>query len=85
MRKSRKAAATPDEVELFRATVSDATPLPAHGRARHERPLPPPIPSQRLRDDRQTLEDSLSRHDPWDAGAETGEELCYLRSGVGTQ
>ena len=85
MKKSRKAGATPDEVELFRASVSDVTPLPGHGRARHDLPPPQPIPAQRLRDDRQTLEQSLSHQVPWDAGTETGEELCYLRNGVGMQ
>ena len=85
MRKPRKAAATPDEVDLFRASVSDVTPLPGHGRAGPERPLPQPIPAQRLRDDRQTLKDSLSHLDPWDAGFETGEELSYLRNGVAAQ
>ena len=85
MRKSRKAAVTPDEVELFRASMSDVTPLPSHDRARHERPLPQPIPVQRLRDDRETLQDSLSHQIPWDAGMETGEELCYLRNGVSAQ
>jgi DNA-nicking Smr family endonuclease len=85
MRKSRKPAATPDEVELFRASVSDVTPLPRHDRAQHVRPLPQPIPTQRLRDDRETLQDSLSHRVPWDDGMETGEELCYLRNGVGAQ
>jgi DNA-nicking Smr family endonuclease len=85
MKKSRKAAATPDEVELFRATVSDVTPLPGHGRVRHELPPPEPVPAQRLRDDRQTLKDSLSHEHPWDAGIETGEELCYVRQGLGAQ
>jgi DNA-nicking Smr family endonuclease len=85
MRKPRKPALTPDEVELFRASMSDVTPLPRHDRARHERPLPQPIPAQRLRDDRETLQDSLSDRIPWDAGMETGEELCYVRNGVGAQ
>jgi DNA-nicking Smr family endonuclease len=85
MRKPRKPAATPDEVELFRASMSDVTPLPGHDRARHERPLPQPIPAQRLRDDRETLQDSLSHRIPWDAGMETGEELSYVRNGVGAQ
>ena len=85
MRKLRKAAATPDEVELFRASVSDVMPLPGPGRVRHELPPPQPVPAQRLRDDRQTLKESLSHQHPWDAGAESGEELCYLRHGVGTQ
>ena len=85
MRKPRKPGPTPDEVELFRASMSDVTPLPSHDRARHERPLPQPIPAQRLRDDRETLQDSLSHRIPWDAGMETGEELCYLRNGVSAQ
>lgn len=85
MKKPRKATVTPDEVELFRASVSDVTPLPGHGRARPERPLPQPIPAQRLRDDRQTLEESLSNQDPWDSGIETGEELSYVSNGVGAQ
>jgi DNA-nicking Smr family endonuclease len=85
MKKTHKAAATPDEVELFRASVSDVTPLPGHGRARPERALPQPVPAQRLRDDRQALKDSLSHPDPWDAGIETGEELSYVRNGVGAQ
>ena len=54
-------------------------------RTEHDRPLPPPIPEQRLRDDRETLKDSLSSAGPWDAGLETGEELCHLRNGVGEQ
>jgi len=85
MRKSRKPAATPDEVELFRASMSDVTPLRSHDRAQHARPLPQPIPAQRQRDDRKTLQESLSHRIPWDAGMETGEELCYLRNGVGAQ
>jgi len=85
MRKPRKAGATPDEVVLFRASVSDVTPLPGHGRTRHELPRPQPVPAQRLRDDRQALKESLSHANPWDAGIETGEELSYLRNGVGTQ
>lgn len=83
MSKARKSAATPDEVELFRSSVSDVTPLPGPRRVRSEPPLPQPVPAQRLRDDRQTLKESLSHQPPWDAGAESGEELCYLRNGVG--
>jgi DNA-nicking Smr family endonuclease len=59
--------------------------LPAPGRAEHKRQLPPPIPQQRLRDDREALKDSLGSGSPWDAGMETGEELNYLRNGVSPQ
>jgi DNA-nicking Smr family endonuclease len=85
MKKPRKPAIPPDEAELFRAHVLDVIPLATPHRTEHGRPLPQPIPKQRLRDDRQTLEDSLSFESPWDAGLETGEELCYLRNGVGEQ
>ena len=40
-----------------------------------------PIPEQRLRDERETLKDSLSDHNAWEAGHETGEELHFLRPG----
>ena len=85
MRKPRKAAANPDERELFRASVSDVIPLPERGRAQHEPPPPRPIPVQRLRDNRQALKDSLGDPVPWEAGGETGEELSFARSGVGAQ
>jgi DNA-nicking Smr family endonuclease len=84
MKKSRKPI-PPEEAELFRASVLDVVPMPAPDRTEHERPLPQPVPAQRLRDDRETLRDSLSPELPWDAGLETGEELCYLRNGVGEQ
>ena len=85
MKKPRKPAIPHEEAELFRAHVLDVTPLATPRRAEHERPLPAPIPEQRLRDDRQALQDSLSAESPWDAGLETGDELCYLRNGVGEQ
>jgi DNA-nicking Smr family endonuclease len=85
MKKPRKPAISPDEAELFRASVADVIPLADKARIEPQRPLPQPIPAQRLRDNREALRDSLSDQNPWDAGAETGEELCYLRNGVGTQ
>jgi DNA-nicking Smr family endonuclease len=85
MSRPRKPAVAPDEVELFRASMSGVTPLPSHGRAQHARPLPQPVPAQRQRDDRKALQESLSHRIPWDAGMETGEELSYLRNGVGAQ
>lgn len=85
MKKPHKPAISPDEAELFRASVADVIPLTDKARIEPQRPLPQPIPAQRLRDDREALRDSLSDQNPWDAGAETGDELCYLRNGVGTQ
>ena len=85
MKKPRKAALPPDEAELFRASVSDVTPLPPLGKVEHDRPRPRPVPEQRLRDDRDALDDSLSDSIPWDAGIETGDELSYARNGIGQQ
>jgi len=85
MKKSRKATVQPGDAELFRASVSDVTPLPLPRKVEHDLPLPRPIPTQRLRDDREALVDSLSDHIPWDAGSETGDELSYARNGIGTQ
>ena len=84
-KKPRKLAIPSEEAELFRAHVLDVVPLPAPARAQHERPLPRPIPEQRLRDNRATLKESLAPEPAWDTGTETGEELCYLRNGVGGQ
>ena len=85
MKKTRKPAIHPDEASLFRASVSDVTPLPRPEKAELERSLPRPVPSQRLRDDRQALRDSLSDTMAWDAGMETGDELSFARNGIGPQ
>jgi DNA-nicking Smr family endonuclease len=85
MKKPRKPSVSPDDVSLFRASVSDVTPLRRAEKVEHERPLPRPIPTQRLLDDQETLKDSLSDALPWDAGMETGEELSYARNGIGPQ
>ncbi|MES2355150.1 MAG: Smr/MutS family protein [Pseudomonadota bacterium] len=75
---------TPPDSELavFRAAVADVIPVSPVPRVLHHRPKPPPIPIQTLRDEKQALVDSLSDHDPWADGFETGEELCFLRSGL---
>jgi DNA-nicking Smr family endonuclease len=85
MKRTRKPALHPDDAVLFRASMSDVTPLPRPQRVEHQPPLPRPVPEQRLRDNRDTLKDSLSDHHPWDAGMETGDELLYARNGVGSQ
>jgi DNA-nicking Smr family endonuclease len=73
------------ETELFRASVTDVTPLARANRAVLERPRPQPLPTQRLRDDREALAASLSGDDAWDSGIETGEELVFLRPGLPAQ
>ena len=69
---------------MFRAFVSDVTPLPRSQKVEHEGKRPRPIPAQRLRDDREALRESLSDLEPWEAGSETGEELAYARNGIGS-
>ena len=85
MKKARTSAVHPDEASLFRASMSDVTPLSRPKRVEHARSLPRPVPAQRLRDNRETLVDSLSDQHPWDAGMETGDELLYARNGIGSQ
>ena len=58
MKKPRKPAIPAEDAELFRASVSDVTPLPPLAKVQHA-PLPArPIPAQRLRDDAE-LHDAL--------------------------
>ena len=85
MKKPRKPAVHPDDANLFRASVSDVTPLLRPAKAEFDRPLPRPVPAQRLRDNREALMESLSDQIPWDAGMETGEDLAYTRNGIGAQ
>lgn len=82
-RTHRPVAETRDE-DLFRASVSDVTPL-RHARKAPERPRPRPLPVQRLLDERAALRESLGDHDAWEMGLDTGEELSFVRHGVGAQ
>ena len=85
MKKTRKAPISADDVSLFRASVADVTPLGRAEKVEHPRELPRPVPTQRLLDDLETLRDSLSDRLPWDPATETGEELNYIRNGIGIQ
>ena len=73
----------PDDLDAFRAWVADVKPLASRNQAHLPRQQPKPVATQRLRSERQTLADSLSDQDAWEAGFETGEELHYVRNGVG--
>ncbi len=81
----RRSPATERAEPGLSALLADVTPLPRVNRALIERPRPRPIPEQRLRDDLETLKESLSDGSPWDQGLESGEELVYMRPGVSPQ
>ena len=74
-----------DNGDVFAKLFSNVTPLPAHNRAVHAPARPKPVPEQRLRDEQAALTDTLSDHITWDIGAETGDELAYLRNGLSQQ
>ena len=77
-----KPGAMTDEAEVFRMSIGDVTPLLRPGKVAHRRPLPHPLPLQRLNDERQALLESLE--DPTgDPDFETGEELNFARNGIG--
>lgn len=72
----------PGSDAALQALFADVTPLPAGNRVKHDKPRPRPVPDQRLRDEREILDETLSDWTPWDAGIETGEELIFVRPGV---
>lgn len=65
--------------------MKDVTPLPDSGHVVHARKPPAPIPAQRLEDDRQVLQDSLSEALLSDLELEAGDELAFLRPGLSRQ
>ncbi len=75
----------PDEEELLRAALDGVIPLAPPNRARLARPRPRPIATQRQRDEREVLRDTLSDAPAWELGLETGEELLFLRDGLSAQ
>jgi DNA-nicking Smr family endonuclease len=72
-----------EEAALFRDAVRDATPLQSSSRTRLKANSPPPIPVQSLLDVHDALAESLSGPLSLDQSVETGEELFFLREGLG--
>ena len=72
-----------EEAALFRDAVRDATPLKSSSRTRLKANSPPPIPVQSLLDVHDALAESLSGPLSLDQSVETGEELFFLREGLG--
>lgn len=85
MKKPRRPAISPADSALFRASMSDVTPLRRLSKVAHDDPLPRAIATQKVRDDRQALADNLSDAVTWDAGAGAGDELSFARNGIGPQ
>jgi DNA-nicking Smr family endonuclease len=71
-----------DDEALLREALKDVAPMPDPGKATLRRQRPRPVPVQRLRDNEQVLQESLSDHIPLEVGLETGDELVFLRDGL---
>lgn len=80
MSKNKPSRSEPSEA--LHELLPDVTPLPPVNRAHAAKARPRPIPAQRLRDDREVLNESLSDQDAWEAGFEAGDELNFLRPGL---
>src|SRR3989441_4978371 len=82
MHKPTKKSLPEDDAALFRDAVRDATPLRSPARVQPEAKSPP-LPVQSLLDVHDALAESLTGPLPVDPSIETGEELFYLRDGLG--
>src|SRR2546422_10592670 len=82
MRKRANDGSREDDAALFRDAVRDATPLRSPARVQPEAKSPP-LPVQSLLDVHDALAESLTGPLPVDPSIETGEELFYLRDGLG--
>ena len=71
-----------DDEALLREALKDVARIPDPGKVAMRRQPPKPIPVQKLRDDQQVLQDSLSDQIPFEVGLETGDELVFLRDGL---
>lgn len=80
----RRPNAPPDDAPDidFRSAMRDVVPLGTARRVESSRQRPPPVPLQRLRDEREALDESLNSRASPDIGLACGEELVYLRAGV---
>ena len=71
-----------DDSQLFREAVKDATPLRVPARRAPPLVVAPPIPVQTILDEYEALRETLARPITADVALDTGEEACYVRSGV---
>jgi len=68
--------------QALRDMLPDVTPLPQPNRAHAPKIPPGPVARQRVRNEREVLNESLSDSDPWELGFEAGDELNFLRPGL---
>jgi len=69
----------------FRSAVAGVKPLKRAKRVALKAPAPAPVPHQRRRDEAAALAESMAGPLSADDAIETGEELSYLRAGLGRQ
>jgi len=83
--RGKKTPARTDESDLLRAALDGVKPLARRNQVVLQPPRPLPIAAQRLRDDHQVLQDTLSDAPAWEQGLESGEELVFRRDGLSLQ
>jgi DNA-nicking Smr family endonuclease len=71
--------------EEFRKAMQGVKPLAGGGRKPRRAPAPPPVPAQRIRDEREVLVESLAAPLTIEDALDTGEEPVYLREGLSRQ
>ena len=69
----------------FRKAVADVNPLKRPKRIAHQSPAPAPVAHQRRRDEKAALAESMQGPLSVDDALDSGEELVYLRAGMGRQ
>jgi DNA-nicking Smr family endonuclease len=74
----------PGDINLFRAQLADAVPLKAKPRAAIPRRLPEPVPRQTRANEIAVLGELLDPFPDDETGLQTGEELQFLREGLGS-
>lgn len=83
MRKRVKNGLPEDEVALFREAARGTTPIEVSARALLQAQSPPPVPVQSLLDAHSTITENVTGPIPWDPSLDTGEEIQFLRDGLG--
>jgi len=74
---------TPPDDEDFRKAIAGVEPLAEPRRKPLARPRPAPLPRQTRRDERAALAESLADPISVDDALDSGEELVFVREGIG--